>query len=335
MADTAQPDPLHDTQGGRSRPLVSEEELNTLLTALRSVSRTSRARRKGGPLTVSLFDFRHTVQLSADQLRALETEARGFCRVLRRTLVPYLNIETDLDLLSVSVASFDQFVRSFASAPVIGVFRLAPHSALALWEVAPTIAFAVVDLMLGASEPAVHQPREITPIESAVLSRFFGELLSTWVLASSAFAGLSPSVQYVTSSASKIDMHQVEQNMVHLVIKGRVGDIEGAMNLGFPIGFLRNVLRDDGESVTVRGQPADPAVLAPVVRRVLVDVSVQLPAVRIPLSSLRCLRPGDLLPLGLRSDSHLVLAVNDRPKFVGEAGRSGTRMAVRITGPVD
>jgi flagellar motor switch protein FliM len=320
---------------GSGEPVVRQEELDTLVTALQSVSQSLRSRQRDKPVTVSLFDFRDTIQLSTDQLRMLETEAQSFCRVLRRTLVPYLNTEIDLQLLSIGVASFDQLVRAFPSVPVIGVFRLSGRCSLALWEITPTLAFAVVELMLGATEPVAHPTHEVTSIESAVLSRFLGELLSTWTLTSPLFQDLSPQVEYVTSSVAKIDMREVEQNMVHMVFKAQVGKINGVMNVGLPVSFLRGILRNGGHGETPALATTTHCDLPASVRKVMVDVSVRLPSTRVPMALLHALRPGDVLPLGVRSDSNFVIAVSNRPKFVAEPGLSQGHLAARIVGLVD
>ncbi len=332
MAAEERPDeqglPLFGEKG--HRPVVPQEEIDKLLAALRSVAGRMRRVSAERPLTVSLFDFRDTVQLSPEHLHALQSECQALCRVLRRTLVPYLNTDVDLRLLSVAVASFDQFSRSLAPTPIIGVFRLARRSSLGFWEITPPVAFAIIQYMLGARELSPPPTREITSIEASVLSKFFEELLSTWVLTWPALKTQRPQMEFVTSTFAKIDMRRIEQNVVHVVLQIRVGEVEGAMNIGLPVGptraLLQNVSRRDEDSTVGVKRSA----VSGMVGRVEVEVSVRLPAVMMQFCQLSSLRPGELLPLGLHADAPLVVAVNGAPKFVGEAGISDEHMAVRI-----
>ncbi len=314
------------------RPLISQEELDALVSALRSVA-TSKKRRPGRHLTVSLFDFRHTVQLSPEELRSIEAECQNLCRVLSRTMVPYLNVATEFSLLSVGVANVDQFIHNFAATPVVCVFRLEEHSSLAMWEITPPLAFAIVEYMLGSSQLSPPPAREMTTIETSIIKRFFKELLSIWKLTWHALEETDADVDFVTTSVAKIDMRQVEANVVHVVFQVRVGDREGTMNLGLPVSVLRSLMREQrgqGEEAQRRIEDIPPAM-----ENVRVDVAVRLPAAHIPLAELKTVREGEIIPLGVRTDSPFIIYVNDVPKFTGESGMAEGRMAVRITEPIE
>jgi len=318
--------------GNEHKPLLTQEELDALVSALRSVA-ASKRRRPGRHLTVSLFDFRHTVQLSPEELRSIEAECRNLCRVLSRTIVPYLNVDTEFNLLSVGVANIDQFIHNFAPTPVVCVFRFTRHSPLAMWEMTPPLAFAVIEHMLGAMKPSAPPAREVTTIEAAIIRRFFNELLSIWKLTWRALEDMDLEVDFITSSMAKVDMRQVEANVIHVVFQVRIGDREGTMNLGLPLSALRSLLREE------KMQPGQGDVDVQEVPRPMeslrVDVAVRLPSVRIPLAELRSVRPGEIIPLAVRADAPFMIYVNDVPKFIGESGMAEGRMAVRITEAID
>ncbi|MBC7286491.1 MAG: FliM/FliN family flagellar motor switch protein [Armatimonadetes bacterium] len=320
-------------QVGRQRKLLSQEELDALVSALQAVA----ARGARGPqkrLTVSLFDFRHIVQLSPEELRSLEAECRTLCRILSRTIVPYLNVEADFQLLSVGVATVDQFMHNFAPTPVVCVFRFSGHSPIAMWEITPPLAFAIVERMLGASSHSPPPAREMTVIEMAIMKRFFNELLSIWQLTWRALEKARVQVDFVTSSVAKVDMRQVDNNVVHIVLQARIGDREGTMNIGLPVSAVRALVKQEdiraGDEMeeAMKGVPSH-------VKPVGVEIAVRLPPVRMEFGELGRIRVGELVPLGHRADTPLVVHVNGVPKFVGEAGLVDGRMAVRIAEPIE
>jgi flagellar motor switch protein FliM len=314
------------------RALISQAELDALFSALHTVASTRG--RPGQPLAVSLFDFRHTAHLSRDHTRLLADVCRSLCRVLGRTISVYLNTEADFQVLSIAGASFEQLVRSFAPTPVVAVFRFSAHSPLAFWELSPPLAFAVVEYMLGAEEPSPPPNREITPIEAALLRRFYDELLSTWTLTWRQLEGWNLRTQYVTASLARVDTRQVEQNMVQVVFQARVGKVNGSMNLGLPVSPLHILLRPTGPTIKPAVQTTAPWT-AGAASKIKLEVAVQLPSVRLPLAMLRSLRPGTVLPLGLRTDVPLVVRVNHRPKFEAEGGLMDNHYAARLTNPLD
>ncbi len=316
---------------GADKPIIEQHELDALVATLEAVKSSPRVRRRASQgITISLFDFRHTVQLGADQLRRLETEFHNLCRVLNRTLVPYLNTDANVQVLSVGISTFDQFVRNFAPQPVLGIFRFDAHGPVALWEITPPLAFAVVEYMLGAPEPSPPPARELTSIEAALIARFYDEILSTWQLTWPVLEHLPLHVEQVVTSLAKVDMRQVDQHVVHVVIQAQVGSVEGAMNIGLPTGPLRALLRESDRLGQGKGAGAGSKQMQEVAARIGVSVAIELPSVEVPLRQLREVRVGSILPLGLPTTSNFIIRINGKEKFIAEGGLMDGQMAVRV-----
>ncbi|MCD6350719.1 MAG: FliM/FliN family flagellar motor switch protein [Armatimonadetes bacterium] len=329
----------------RRGTLITQEELDTLADALGHLARRQASE---APVCaqVSLFDFRRPVMLSAAQLRLLRKDAGIFARALSRVLGPYLNATVRVEASSAEVTTLEAFTRNLPPLPVVAVCRLAPGSPRALWEISLPCALAAVELMLGASTSS-PPGREPTAIEKVLLLRFFDELLSTWRMTSPVFSPLSPAVMEVTSSLGPLDPSQATQRVLHLRFALTLAGVSGAMNLALPVSLLRSLLDaqtasatgpgsvstdgGSGSSLSARGG----APLASATRQVPVELSLQLPAVQVPLATLGSLKPGQTLSLGLRSDCPVVVAINGRRKFLAQSGLADGRVAVRITRVLD
>ena len=61
---------------------------------------------------------------------------------------------------------------------------------------------------------------------------------------------------------------------------------------------------------------------------------MELGTARLPMRQLMALKPGDVVPLDRRVGDPLVAPVQGKPKFVGQVGLQGNRMAFQVAGTI-
>jgi flagellar motor switch protein FliM len=66
------------------------------------------------------------------------------------------------------------------------------------------------------------------------------------------------------------------------------------------------------------------------VREMPVPSSVRLPKFEISVRELMALSVGKILPTGIPKDAKLIIRTGDQERFIGQAGRVGNALAVRI-----
>jgi flagellar motor switch protein FliM len=82
---------------------------------------------------------------------------------------------------------------------------------------------------------------------------------------------------------------------------------------------------------TVPQQPGEQAVAESVLRGTRVQVAARLPQIRLSLREVSTLAVGEVLATGIPTDAEVEVTVSGQPRFRATAGRSGRRMALRIS----
>ncbi len=314
-------------------PLISQEELDILSTSMDIAQAQAGT---GEPAEVALYDFRDATRLLPDQAHELRDRCTVLAKVLSRTLSAYLNVPLAVSFEGLDHPTFDQYLRGLPPNPIIAIFTLDPHSPAAVWQIDPAIALPLLDTMLGASEPSPTQPsHELTPIESALLTRLFDEMLHTWTLTWPALAQLNPTVDALATTLATLDISSQAQDIVHATFRLTLGEITAPANLALPQTSLQRLLR---RSTNTQSDTADPSPLSlhgPVSHhavRSVITLAAEIARIRLPLRYLSNLKPGDLIHLHTHPAQPLTITIAGTPKLQAEPGQYMAHLAARIIG---
>src|SRR5712692_3891344 len=116
------------------------------------------------------YDFRRPDRIAKDQLRAIHLLHENFSRSLASSLSAYLRAYVAVTLASVEQLAFLEFTQGLASPTCLVALSMQPYDGNALLEISPSLAFPVLEMLLGGSgQSSVGIDREITEIEESIL----------------------------------------------------------------------------------------------------------------------------------------------------------------------
>lgn len=250
---------------------------------------------------VRSYNFRRPDRVSKDALRSLRIMHERWSRDFATALSAFLRAPVDLAIVSVDQFTYAEARSSFADPTAFYALSLAPIEDAGALDVSPTIAFALVDRLLGGGGRAVVQNRAMTEIELKVLDRvvaFWLESLTT------AWKGTADATCGIKSRETEPALLQVAAPDAVFVVVGidtRIGDLQGLVSLCLPASFIESG-RGANAQAWRRQQPA----ISPVERgwihdnlgRVVVPVSPYLET-RLSGRDVLDLAPGDLVALGV------------------------------------
>jgi flagellar motor switch protein FliM len=292
----------------------------------------------GASTDVRVYDFHRPNLISKDRLRALEAKYGLLCKALESWLTARLRGAIELRLLGVEQFSFGEFTLSLPNPTSSFVFNVAESAGQqVVVDFGRSFSFFLVNRLLGSNEGADVPDRSLTVLERLVVriaadqvAAQLNEIWKSHVDLALAFNRFE-SVPELLRTANKEDPVLVAN------IEVRANHLEGTLLLCVPFGVIEKFLTASGsQRVSVgRGTPrdreADRTAIEGSVRRVTVEVSVRTPGFSIGLGDLARLVPGATLGTGLPSNAALTVRVEGTPRFIGQPGRSGRSLAVRIT----
>src|SRR5690625_1818578 len=146
---------------------------------------------------VKRYDFRRPDKFSKDQLRTLQIIHESFARGLATYLSGYVRTIVEGEVVSVTQATYDEFVRSLTNPTLLGVFSVSPLEGSAIIEIPPDLTFVIIDRLLGGPGTIPTRIRELTEIEQTVMRRVLEQLLGSLGDAWSNLVDLEPRLERV------------------------------------------------------------------------------------------------------------------------------------------
>src|SRR5258706_2737911 len=163
--------------------ILSQEEIDALLNS--SAETTQRARdkreKKHEPPapTAIRYNFRRPDRVSKEQIHSLHFLHERFARNVATSLSAYLRAITEVSVVSVEQFSYSEFLMSLTDPTAFYALAIPPFDELAALEINPTIAFAMIDRMLGGVGQTAVLNRGLTDIEQHIVDAVVKILLDS------------------------------------------------------------------------------------------------------------------------------------------------------------
>jgi flagellar motor switch protein FliM len=317
--------------------ILSQREIDALLSALPTVEAPlADAPRSQQNKPVKTYDFRRPDKFSKDQIRTLELIHDNFARRAGITLSAHLRALVQINLMSIEQVIYDEFVQQVPTPAVLYAMTLDPLPGRAMLELHPSVAFIIIDRLLGGQGRALNRSRELTEVEMALLEVVVWEVLAGMKEGWSNVTTLLPKLTGdVGFTPQFLPIATATEICLVIAFEIRYGEESGLMRLCLPYVLLEPVL---GQLTAQTWYASSRSTLPPErrahLRQNLEAVRVPLVAVLgtadLPVEEVLNLQKGDVIPLDTLTTADLTLNLAGRPKFRGRPGRIGRNLAVRI-----
>jgi flagellar motor switch protein FliM len=318
---------------------ISQQELDSLLAALAAASEEAKPTRgRRGPVIheASIYDFAQAKWLSAGTIQALEPVWSSFAHAASVTLAAYLRTPVRLSLLSTEQVSYEQFVRSVHDPTVIAVFEMSPLPGSALIELNPSLAFWIVDHLLGGKGEILDSPRPLTPMENALVEDALSRMLADFGKAWPEPHSMEPNLKNLFPSAAAAQVAKPEETVLVACFELVLDSLVGLVSICIPVSLLKLAeIGANSRAAAADETPQDPPSLKRRLAASLLPVplacSVSLGAVTLSLAELTSLRQGDVICLDKPSSDPLDFLIGGIPAFRCRAIIAAGALAAQLT----
>ena len=318
-------------------PVLSQEEIDALLTAASDQGSSSQPAFEGDQRTSVIgYNFRRPDRVTKDQIRSLHFLHDRFARNVSTSMSAYMRVVTDVSILSVEQFTYSEFLMSLSDPTAFYAVSMRPLEGTAALELNPSVAFTMIDRMLGGSGRGVAVNRALTDIEQNVTDGVVKLILENLT---DAWRGIVDVQFRISGRETRPQMLQVAApNEVVLLMSFeiRIGDIRGVLNICFPAASIEAVsgsFTRSWERAQREMTPAEQAALDENVGRVEVTLSAGIEA-SIGAGDFLRLQVGDIVGLEHPASEPIEVRVNGKTKFIGAPIASAARSHIRIEGPV-
>jgi flagellar motor switch protein FliM len=315
----------------KTNDLLTEEEMSALLVspgeAMQAASGEKRRR-------VVPYNFRRPDRLSKEQVRALYLLHDLFSHSLSSSLPIFLRTISEVTLISVEQQAYVEYLYGLPDPTAIFTLTMHPLQGVSVLELNPSLAFPVIDRLLGGQGSPLPENRAVTEIEQKILESFLKVVIDDLREAWKPMVDLEMQIVGRETRPQLLQIVAPNEVVLAIVFHVQVGDARGMMSLCIPAIILEPIIQKFNQSFYSRSREAAPEQtrsLLNMLSAVQFPVAAELHGTTAAMEDLMNLAPGDVLRLDHPVDHPMEISVGNIVKFHGELAAHNGRTVARIT----
>ncbi|CAI6144302.1 MAG: Flagellar motor switch protein FliM [uncultured Sulfurimonas sp.] len=322
--------------------ILSQEEIDALLDVVDDEGDDLLGTGEEGLLPqrqVTLYDFKRPNRVSKEQLRAFRGVHDKMARSLASQISAIMRSIVEIQLHSVDQMTYGEFLRSLPTPTSFNVFSVKPLEGSGVIEINPSIAFPMLDRLLGGKGEPFDTSREFSDIELSLFETILRVMMSTLKEAWGPVMDIYPTIESKESSPNVVQIVAQDEIVVMVVMEIIIGHSSGMMNICYPVIALEPVLpklvsRDLmlNETSSKKSRNTELQVLLGGAK---VDIEANLGNADLTLADILELHVGDVLRLSSAADDIITVSVDGKERFRGEIGLRRFRKSISITEVID
>ena len=316
--------------------ILSQEEIDALLEVVDD-EEASESIGEGGKeeqRQVIIYDFKRPNRVSKEQLRAIKGIHDKLARNLASQISSVMRSIVEIRLHSVDQMTYGEFLMSLPSPTSFNVFSIKPLDGNCVLEINPSIAFPMIDRLLGGNGEGFEASRELTDIEvnllDAILRMMMQRLKESW----SMITDMYPNVEAKESSPNVVQIVSQNEIVIMVVMEIIVGNSSGMINICYPVIYLEPILsrlanRDImlGETSAKKSRNKE---LKTLIGRAEVLYEAILGKSVVSVNEFLNLKEGDILRLDRSANDKAIVTIDKKEVFLAEVGLHRFRKSIRI-----
>lgn len=317
--------------------ILSQNEIDELLKALNTgeidvqqMQSTTQEKK------IKSHDFRRPSKFGKDHIKTLNMIYDNYARLVTNFLTGYLRTLVQVDVVSVEALAYNDFSNSVSNPVILGIVDFSPLTGSIILEIEPSIAYSLVDRILGGKGSTMDKVREFTEIELAIIERIMIQVLNLMREPWENVLTIRPRLERIETNAQFAQIISPNEIIALITLSARVGDVEGMINLCIPHMVLEPIIsklstkfwfsiiekettKEVKDTIEVKIQNTE------------VPVKAILGRTTISVGEFLELAKGDVLALETGVNSDLEVLVGDMIKFYAKPGVKKNKVALKIT----
>ena len=236
--------------------------------------------------------------------------------------VAYLRIVFDCSLVSAEHLTFLEFIQRIPEKAYLASIDLAPVGATAVLQLDLTIAFPIIDVMLGGEGKSGEITRAITEIEEEVLEGIVRimcrELQTAWQTIALEF-NFGVRQQLLQTQR----LMPPEEKSLCLSFEIKMSETRGTLNLAIPAVVSNALLRKISADFSFQRRRGPIEGRLQIQKKLLncfFSVELSMRGLQVPLENITALAPGDLLTFSRNASAPAVMLVDGCSSMLGCPG---------------
>ena len=319
-----------------SDEVLSQSEIDALLSAISTGEMSAEELKKDEQdKRVKIYDFKRALRFSKEQIRGVTRIYENYARLLTTYFSAQLRTYVDITVASADQIPYEEYIRSIPNMTILNVFDMEPLEGRMIMEVHPSIAYAMLDRVLGGKGTSINKINNLTEIETKLINNLFERSTDYLEEAWAGIAEIQPNLSEFEVNPQFLQIVSPNETVVVISMNASVGEASGMMNICIPHMLLEPIIPKLSahywmESVDRQKLPKEIERLERKVKSAAIEVTAELGETRFTIEDFLALASGDIIELDQSITDPLQVKVGGIPKFIGQAGKKNKNLAIQI-----
>lgn len=319
--------------------ILSQSEIDELLKALSSgdinVEEISNNEDEPTERRIRNYDFRRPNKFAKDHIRTLNMIHDNFARLISNFLSGYLRTLVQVDVISVEQLTYHEFSNSISNPVILGIVELTPLSGSIILEMAPNIAYSLIDRILGGKGASLERVRTFTEIELSIIEKLIGQILNQLREPWETVIQLKPRLEKIETNSQFAQIISPNETVALVTLSTKIGEVEGMINLCIPHLTIEPVMHKlTTKSWFTAKEKEDTEEFKHDIEDRIDNVKVPLKVIlgntELTVSDFLDLQVGDVVQLDTDLNSKLKVLVGEIHKFNAKPGVRKNKVSIKI-----
>jgi flagellar motor switch protein FliM len=315
-----------DKAGFAAGDLAAEMDLETVLNAGADDEQEAAAHR---------YDFNRPRKISRIFAQNLQNVAEQVARLGTISLTNLMRASTVVEFKGIRLGTFGEYIAQMPNPTSAATVALRPLNGLSLIHIDLGVCFVVLKKLMGGRPDPESRLRSYTEIERAIYGQFVGRINDLLKNGASRLLEIRPELVGLENNPNYLTGLPPGETAVTLGFQIKLESVEGPLELCIPLsafGPVRDVF-DPEEKIELRSTTEvnqDRVQILDMIQGTSSELVAVLGVAEMSLDAILALNPGDLLHLPQAVGSPLVVQVEGKDVFLGQAGRVNQNRAVKL-----
>ncbi len=294
---------------------------------------TSPKRRRESDRKVTLYNFRRPDRVPKEQMRSLHFLHDSFARSFSSSLSAYLRALVSVSLVSVEQLTYGEFLLSLPDQTAIYSLSMSPLDGVCALEIDSSLAFPIIDRLLGGEGEPTAGVRNLTEIEQNIIEGVVRlatqDLREIW----RPIAELSFDIHGREVRPQLLQVVSPSEVVVIIVFDVKIGEIRGIINFCLPYLVIEPIAGKFGqewESARKAISVEEHDRLVGLLHETPTSISLDAREDSFTIRDLLSMEVDDILELSTSIDDPLAVIVSGLGKFAGTPVRIHGKKGVQI-----
>ncbi len=317
--------------------ILSQNEIDMLLQQLSTGEVDAQEYKKEtAERKVRDHDFKRPSKFAKDHIRTLHFIHENYARLLTNFLSGYLRTLVQVEVQTVEALQYSEFTNSIANPAVLGIVEFPPMEGAIIYEMSPSIAYALIDRILGGKGGTMERVRGFTEIEMAIIMRLMSQMLQLMREPWENVERIRPNLDRIETNAQFAQLMSPNEMVALITFVAKIGEVEGLINLCVPHMVLEPYMSKLSTklwfTMVEKGtNEGNQFAMESRIEQSSVTLKAILGNSRLTVGEFLMLQPGDVLQLDTPVEGELDVLVGELHKFRAKPGVRNKKVALKIT----